>query len=115
MSPSKVSTIKFDEFSNIVDGKPRGSKEKHQGTNPATGEKLWDVPIANQQDVDDAVVSAQKAFEKWSLVPFEKRVELLKKFKDHYLSYADEMIELMKAETGKPVRIGISLCHAFGS
>jgi acyl-CoA reductase-like NAD-dependent aldehyde dehydrogenase len=36
---------------------------------PATGEKLWDVPIANQQDVDDAVVSAQKAFEKWSQVP----------------------------------------------
>ena len=75
MSPSKVSTIKWDEFSNIVDGKPRGGKGKHQGTNPATGEKLWDVPIGTQQDVDDAVVSAQKAQEKWQDVPFEKRQE----------------------------------------
>ena len=32
MSPSKVSSIQWDEFSNVVDGKPRGSKEKHQGT-----------------------------------------------------------------------------------
>ena len=104
MSPSKVSQIKWDEFSNVVDGKTRGSKEKHQGTNPATGQKLWEVPIANQQDVDDAVVSAQKAQEKWSQVPFEKRVEAIRKFKDHYLSYADDMITLLKQETGKPVR-----------
>lgn len=127
MSPSKVSTIKFDEFSNIVDGKPRGSKEKHQGTsrtnlsisdlneslssnccpgtNPATGEKLWEVPIANQQDVDDAVVAAQRAFEKWSMTTLEERREKIRKFKEHYLSYADEMIELEKKETGKPVRL----------
>ena len=32
MSPSKVSTIKWDEFFNIVDGKQRSAKEKHQGT-----------------------------------------------------------------------------------
>ena len=78
---------------------------------PATGEKLWDVPIANQQDVDDAVVSAQKAFEGWSVVPFEKRVELLTKFKDHYLSYADEMVNLLCQETGKPV--STSPCIGF--
>ena len=69
---------------------------------PSTGEKLWDVPIATQQDVDDAVVSAQKAFEKWSLVPFEQRVEKLRKFKDLYMSHTDEMTELLKKETGKP-------------
>lgn len=102
MSPSKVSTIKWDEFSNIVDGKPRGGKEKHQGTNPATGEKLWDVPIANQQDVDDAVVAAQKAFEKWSQVPIEKRKELIGKLKDHFAAHSDDMTALLCQETGKP-------------
>ncbi len=104
MSPSKVSTIKWDEFSNIVDGKPRGGKEKHYGTNPATGEKLWSVPIGNQQDVDDAVVSAQKAFESWRDVPIEKRKEMLQKFKDLYMQHVDDVIELLKPETGKPVR-----------
>jgi len=105
MSPSKVSTISWDEFHNTVDGKPRGGKDKHHGINPSTTEQLWPVPIGTQQDVDDAVVSAQKAFETWSEIPFEKRKETLKKFKEHYLSYADEMTDLLCAETGKPV------CH----
>lgn len=102
MSPSKVSDIKWDEFSNIIDGKQRGGKEKHHGTNPATGDQLWAVPVATQQDVDDAVVSAQRAFEKWQFVPMEKRKEMLQKFKDLYMSHVDDMIELLKKETGKP-------------
>ncbi|WPH04900.1 Hypothetical protein R9X50_00779700 [Acrodontium crateriforme] len=102
MSPSKVSSITWDSFSNIIDGQPRGSKEKHQGVNPATGEKLWDVPIANQQDVDDAVASAKKAFESWSQVPFETRKEHLVKFKEAYLAHADDMAKLLAEETGKP-------------
>lgn len=101
-SPSKVSNIKWDEFSNIVDGKPRGSKEKHHGHNPAKDEQLWPVPIATQQDVDDAVVAAQRAFEKFRDVPMQKRKELLRKFKDLYMSYTEEFTELLKSETGKP-------------
>jgi len=102
MSPSKVSEIKWDEFYNIVNGEKRGGKDKHQGINPATREKLWDVPIGTQQDVDEAVEAAQKAFESWSQVPIEKRKELIGKFKDHYMSYSDEMTTLLCAETGKP-------------
>lgn len=103
MSPSKVSTITWDSFSNIIDGQARGGKEKHQGVNPANGEKLWDVPIANEQDVQDAVASAKKAFESWSQVPFEKRKEYLAKFKEAYLAHADDMSKLLAEETGKPV------------
>lgn len=102
MSPSKVSTISFDSFSNIVDGKPRGAEEQHQGINPATQEKLWDVPIATQKDVDDAVESSRKAFVGWSQTPIEKRKEYLQKYSDLYMTYADELIELLCKETGKP-------------
>lgn len=104
MSPSKVSTIAWDTFHNIVDGKQRDGKAKHHGVNPATGEQLWPVPIGTQQDVDDAVDAAQKAFESWSQVPLEKRKSLIEKFKDHYMTYNDDMIDLMCQETGKPVR-----------
>ena len=31
MSPSKVSSIKWDEFYNVIDGQNRSGKEKHQG------------------------------------------------------------------------------------
>ncbi|KAJ9629532.1 hypothetical protein H2203_001906 [Taxawa tesnikishii (nom. ined.)] len=102
MSPSKVSTITFDKFYNIVDGQQRGAKEQHNGVNPVNGEKLWDVPIATQKDLDDAVASAEKAFESWSQVPIEKRKEMLQKYCDLYMSYNDEMTDLLVKETGKP-------------
>lgn len=97
-------SIKWDSFSNIVDGKPRDAQNKHHGVNPATGEELWPVPIATQQDVDDAVESAQKAFEKYRYTPMEKRKELLQKFSDAWTQNAEEMINLLCKETGKPVR-----------
>ena len=107
MSPSKVSNITFDSFSNIVDGKPRSGKSSHQGINPVTGEKLWDVPVASQQDVDDAVASAGKAFKSWSRESVDKRKEYLQKYCDLYMSYNDEFTDLLCKETGKPVRC----CH----
>lgn len=112
MSPGKTATIQFDKFSNIVDGKERGAKAFHQGINPTNGEKLWDVPIATQQDVDDAVNSAEKAFQSWSQQPIEKRKELLQQFNDLFLSYKDEFTTLLCKETGKPVR-EISSCLAM--
>jgi acyl-CoA reductase-like NAD-dependent aldehyde dehydrogenase len=72
---------------------------------PVTGEKLWDVPIATQQDVDDAVVSAQKAFEKFRYTEMSERKKLLQKIKDQYMSHVDEIAELLIKETGKPVSI----------
>jgi len=105
MSPGKVSEIKWDEFYNIVDGKKRESKEQHYGTNPATREKLWAVPIGSQQDVDDAVVAGQKAFESWSQTTMQERKELITKYKDHYMAHSDEMTTLLCQETGKPKAI----------
>lgn len=103
MSPSKVSTIEWDKFYNIIDGKHRLAKSAHNGVNPATSEKLWDCPIATQQDVDDAVDSATKAFKSWSRVPLEKRKEHLNKFAELLASYEQEFTDLMCKETGKPV------------
>lgn len=101
MSPSKV--ISWDTFHNIIDGKQRGSDNIHNGIDPTTGEKLWDVPIANQKDVDDAVVAATRAFAKWSQVPFDERKAMLVKFADLCNDYAKEFTDLLCKETGKPV------------
>lgn len=103
MSPSKVSSIQWDSFSNIIDGKPRGAKSQHQGINPATTEKLWDVPIGTQEDVDDAVKSATKAFESWKKTPIEKRKEYLQQWCDLLMAHSDDMTDLLCKETGKPV------------
>jgi acyl-CoA reductase-like NAD-dependent aldehyde dehydrogenase len=104
MSPGKTTNISFDsDFGNIVDGKSRTKSDNyHQGVNPTTGEKLWDVPIATQQDVDDAVASAQKAFQSWSVKTIEERKELLKNFQELWGSYQEEFTTLLCKETGKP-------------
>lgn len=96
-------SIKWDSFTNTVAGKQVDSEKKHHGVNPATGEELWAVPIASQQDVDAAVESATKAFETYRFLPIEKRKELLQKYCDLWVENADEMINLLCKETGKPV------------
>jgi acyl-CoA reductase-like NAD-dependent aldehyde dehydrogenase len=102
MSPSKSVEISFDTFYNIVDGKPRTSKNQHHGVDPTTGEESWGVPIATQQDVNEAVEVAQKAFKSWSQTPIEKRKELMLKFVELYEGYDNDFTNLMCKETGKP-------------
>lgn len=96
-------SIKWDSFTNTVAGKQVDSENKHYGVDPTTGEKLWAVPIASQQDVDAAVESATKAFETFRDVPIEKRKELLQKYCDVWTENAEQMINLLCKETGKPV------------
>ncbi|KAJ4292682.1 hypothetical protein N0V90_009345 [Kalmusia sp. IMI 367209] len=102
MSPSKVLNVDFDKFYNIVDGKQRGSDNIHHGINPTTGQKLWDVPIGSEKDLNDAVASAKKAFPAWRDTPVEKRKETLLKVCDLITQYEDELVTLLCKETGKP-------------
>ncbi|GAB7344245.1 hypothetical protein MBLNU457_2126t1 [Dothideomycetes sp. NU457] len=102
MSPSKVSSISWDSFSNVVDGKNRSADNFHQGVDPTTGQKLWDVPIATQQDVDDAVEAGLKAFQSWSQTTLDERRDYIRKYIELYKRYENEMTELLKKETGKP-------------
>lgn len=103
MSPSKVLNIDFEKFYNIVNGQQRGSDQIHHGINPATGQELWDCPIGSEQDMNDAVAAAKKAFPAWRDTPIEKRKELLLKFCDLFGQYIDEFTTLLCRESGKPV------------
>jgi acyl-CoA reductase-like NAD-dependent aldehyde dehydrogenase len=103
MSPSKTTpSVSFTEFSNIVDGKLRGGKTSYNGTNPVTGDKLWDVPVATEADLDDAVKAARRAFPSWSKTPIEERKRLVKKWNEVYQSYEKEFTDLIVKECGKP-------------
>ncbi|KAI4791194.1 aldehyde dehydrogenase, partial [Aureobasidium sp. EXF-8845] len=117
MSPGKTANISFDsDFGNVINGDLRTKSENyHQGVNPATGEKLWDVPIANQSDVDEAVASAEKAFKSWSVKPIEERKELLRNFRDVWSGYQEEFTTLLCKETGKPRQFAAMEVGAVGA
>ncbi|EAT81107.2 hypothetical protein SNOG_11399 [Parastagonospora nodorum SN15] len=111
MSPGKVSTLDFEKFYNIVDGKQRGSDKIHRGINPATGQELWDVPIASEQDLNDAVAAAKKAFPAWRDTPIEKRKELLGKVAESFQAHHDEFVSLLCKESGKPRKFAAMRGH----
>ncbi|RMZ67439.1 aldehyde dehydrogenase [Pyrenophora seminiperda CCB06] len=103
MSPGKISSLQFDKFYNIVDGKQRGSEQIHHGVNPSTGQELWDVPIASEQHLNDAVAAAKKAFPAWRDTPLEKRKEALVKIAELYQQHHEEFTNLLCKESGKPI------------
>lgn len=115
MSPSKVSTLDFEQFFNIIDGKQRGSDKIHHGINPATGQELWDVPIASEADLNDAVAAAKKAFPAWRDTPIEKRKEMLMKFAELFQQHADDFTTLLCKESGKPRKFAaVEIGGVFG-
>jgi len=71
--------------------------------NPATGAVYGQVPDSNSKDIDAAVKAAKKAFPAWSVIPVEKRFDILNKI----ASLIDENLDaLALAETndnGKPL------------
>ncbi|KIV96813.1 hypothetical protein PV10_00629 [Exophiala mesophila] len=93
----------FTQFSNIVNGEARGGNAVYQGIDPTTRQKLWDVPVATRQDVDDAVQAAQEAFKSWSTTPIAKRKEICSKFGQLYQSHMQDFDFLIRKECGKPV------------
>ena len=71
--------------------------------NPATGAVYGQVPDSNSKDIDAAVKAAKKAFPAWSVMPVEKKFDILNKI----ASLIDENLDaLALAETndnGKPL------------
>lgn len=102
MAPSRLETISFTTFSNIVDAEPRSSKTKYHGIDPTTKQPNWDVPVASPEDVEDAVAAANRAFADWKTTTWEYRTERLARFKETLETYRDELTELLIKETGKP-------------
>lgn len=98
------SAVSFTIFQNVIAGQLRGSRINHRGQNPSDRSQLWEVPVANAADLDDAVEAAQEAFRTWSKVAWESRQEYLDKLRSTLLERKTEMSDLIMIEVGKPVR-----------
>jgi acyl-CoA reductase-like NAD-dependent aldehyde dehydrogenase len=69
---------------------------------PATLEKIGEVPINSPLEVRAAVGRAREAFRVWSAMDFNQRAKILLSVRDHLLAHAEELIELLCKENGKP-------------
>lgn len=69
------------DYPMIINGKERFSEKKHQAFSPVNREWLLGTfQKGTAQDVDDAIQAAREAFPAWSMMGWEERVYLLRKF-----------------------------------
>lgn len=63
-----------------------------ESINPATGERLGEVPLATQADVDRAVKAGRKAFESdWGRMPMRERAGYLTRLANRLHEHRDEL------------------------
>jgi len=71
--------------------------------NPATGDAIGQVPVAEKADLDRALAAADKGFQAWKKVSAFERYKLMRKAADLLRSRADEIAQIMTQEQGKPL------------
>ncbi len=83
------------------------SGKMFETVNPAAGEVLAQVALADKADVDRAVNAAREAFERgpWHTITGLERAQLLWKLADLIDQHADELAELETLDNGKPLRV----------
>ncbi len=82
---------------------PSSSGRTLTSRNPATGEVLGKVPLADKEDVDRAVAAAKQAFAEWRDVPPTERAKCLEQLADRILQHAEELALMDAYDSGNAV------------
>ena len=86
------------EFIDAISGKT------FEVTNPATGERLGEVPDGDASDAERAIAAADAAFADWSQTTAYERADILMAAWNLMRERAEDLATLMTAEQGKPLR-----------
>jgi succinate-semialdehyde dehydrogenase/glutarate-semialdehyde dehydrogenase len=70
---------------------------------PFDGSPVGTLPVATEQDVADALVAARRAFPAWARTPAAERGAALHAAAAALRERADDLAEVNRAETGKPL------------
>ncbi|THH16018.1 hypothetical protein EW146_g4556 [Bondarzewia mesenterica] len=89
------------DFAHIINGRKIGSQTLQDVINPATKEVIAAVPIATEEQLNEAVGAASRALSTWATVPAEARQSSLSRMGDLVSEHLDEFIELLIKEVGK--------------
>ena len=72
--------------------------------NPATGEKIIDVPDGGREDAERAIEAASAAFPDWAATTAYERARLLNRAWQIMQERKEELARTMTEEQGKPLR-----------
>jgi acyl-CoA reductase-like NAD-dependent aldehyde dehydrogenase len=88
---------------NIINGEFVPTPTTRHSIDPATGQPLYEVPVARKEDLDAAVSHARAAFKTWSKTTHEERAKLMGAFADAIEANRDDLEKLQTMEQGKPL------------
>ncbi|NJC71400.1 aldehyde dehydrogenase [Planosporangium thailandense] len=105
---TSAGTQQPERYQMLIDGAWRDASDAttFDSVNPFTGQAWATVPSATEQDVDDAVRAARRAFAEgpWAASTPLQRATLLRKFGDLIRENADELARIQVLENGKLIR-----------
>jgi betaine-aldehyde dehydrogenase len=92
------------KYKNYVDGAytNNGTGETFDVTNPATGQVIYQVEIADELIKSKAIESAKRGFSEWSAMSTTERSRILLKAVALLRERNDELAEIEVLDTGKP-------------
>ena len=79
------------------------SETEFTSQNPANGDTIWQGTSATQQQAQQAVSAARKAFKHWSSLPFTQRLHYLQKFQQLLREQQQPFALTISQENGKPL------------
>ncbi|MFS0752513.1 aldehyde dehydrogenase family protein [Oceanobacillus sp. 1P07AA] len=94
-------TLETDVLKNFIDGKWVDVDDTTAVTNPATGERIVQVPLSKQSHVEEAVRVAKRAQKEWALVPAPQRAEVLYRVGLIMKDKKERLSRLLTMENGK--------------
>jgi acyl-CoA reductase-like NAD-dependent aldehyde dehydrogenase len=81
--------------------RPPSATDHIECLNPATGERLGQLPVASAEDVATAVARARVAQKAWAQSSFAQRRAVLGHMLDHMLDHVDELCAAIVQDSGK--------------
>ncbi len=95
------------EIRNYIGGewKDAISGKKMDVIDPSKGEKYANLSFSNEEDVKDAIHSAQEGWKQWKKTKREERVNLMLKLADLIDEHAELLIDAETKDNGKPRKL----------
>ncbi|GGA75976.1 succinate-semialdehyde dehydrogenase [NADP(+)] [Neiella marina] len=92
-----------NQFQMLINGELVSSSDTFSVENPDTGEVIAQVPQMEPAQVELVLESAKAGFDVWSQTSLAEREALMLKYAEVLEAHKDEIIDLLIAETGKPI------------
>ncbi|KAG8684988.1 hypothetical protein FRC08_013352 [Ceratobasidium sp. 394] len=89
------------EYTHVINGKAATSSKKIEVINPATQQKIAEVPVATKEQLDEAVAAARAAYPAWSAKSLDERAEILNQIAGVIEKNIEEYKKILTAEQGK--------------